>query len=58
LPDEFRYDEAQTLILAEHDGFIRQGLRLGEVSIDRLATYNETAFTTLRAIVEKQDDSE
>jgi len=60
LPDELRGhdDDMQALILVEHDGFVRQGLRRSEVFIERLATYNEIAFTTLRAIVEKQSDRE
>ena len=43
-------DEAMLLI--EHNGFVRAGARLPDTRIDRVFTYNENAFVTLRSIVE------
>ncbi|MFK7994420.1 MAG: hypothetical protein AB8B87_09805 [Granulosicoccus sp.] len=56
LPTMFRFDDDASngaLLLAEHNGYVRQGVRMAESFIDRVATYNETAFTTLRAIIER-----
>ena len=43
-------DEA--ILLIEHNGFVRAGARLPDTRIDRVFTYNENAFVTLRSIVE------
>lgn len=40
------------LLLIEHGGFVRIGERLPESFTDRVITYNETAFMTLRSITE------
>lgn len=44
------YDEAMLLI--EHEGYVRSGARLPDTRIDRVFTYNENAFVTLRSLVE------
>ena len=50
-------DRGGAMLLVEHDGFVRLGARLPESFTDRVITYNETAFTTLRSIVEMGIDS-
>ncbi len=45
-------DNEEAMLLIEHDGYVRLGARLPESFSDRVITYNETAFTTLRSIVE------
>ncbi|MFK8076588.1 MAG: hypothetical protein AB8B84_08370 [Granulosicoccus sp.] len=61
LPQTLRYgDEGaseEALILAELDGFVRRGARLPDTQIDRVFTYNENAFLTLRSIVESRFDN-
>lgn len=56
LPIRFRNESdgesEEAMLLIEHDGFIRAGARLPGTSIDRVFTYNENAFETLRSIVE------
>jgi hypothetical protein len=56
LPIMFRNetdDESdEAMLLIEHDGFVRAGARLPDTRIDRVFTYNESAFETLRSIVE------
>jgi hypothetical protein len=56
LPLMFRHgsqgETEEAMLLIEHEGFVRAGARLPGSQIDRVFTYNETAFTTLRSIVE------
>ena len=56
LPIQFRNnsdeDSEEALLLIENDGFVRAGARLPDTRIDRVFTYNENAFVTLRSIVE------
>lgn len=42
----------EALLLIEHDNFVRAGVRLPDTRFDRVFTYNENAFVTLRSIVE------
>ncbi len=59
LPDSFRDDQSdaeQAMLLIEQNGFVRLGVKMADTYIDRVPTYNETAFTTLRAIVERNVD--
>ncbi|MFK7857227.1 MAG: hypothetical protein AB8B64_00290 [Granulosicoccus sp.] len=60
LPDRYRFDGDSdgALLMAEHNGFVRLGERRTVSFVDRVATYNETAFATLRAIVESGDYTE
>lgn len=44
--------EASSLLLIEHEGFVRRGAKLGGISIDTELTWSETAFKTLQPIVE------
>ena len=58
IPAVFRstgdYENSQhAFLLIEHEGVVRSGARLSESLIDRIVTYNEAAFSTLRAIVER-----
>ena len=61
LPFMFRQesedDSGEAILLIEHDGYVRMGARLPETFVERVITYNETAFTTLRSIVEMGMDS-
>ena len=58
LPIQFRNnsdeDSEEALLLIENDGFVRAGARLSDTRIDRVFTYNENAFLTLRSIVENR----
>ncbi len=58
LPQTLRYGEEgaseEAMLLAELDGFVRGGSRLPDTHIDRVFTYNENAFVTLRSIVESR----
>lgn len=58
LPQTLRYgDEGsseEAMLLIEHNGFVRGGARLPNTHIDRVFTYNENAFVTLRSIVESR----
>ena len=51
-------ERESAILLVEHDGFVRLGARLPESFIDRVITYNETAFATLQSIVEMGANSE
>lgn len=57
LRQESDADNGQAILLVEHDGYVRLGARLPETFVDRVITYNETAFATLRSIVETGIDS-
>jgi hypothetical protein len=57
LRQEANGDNEEAMLLVEHEGFVRLGARLPESFSDRVITYNETAFTTLRSIVEMGIDS-
>ncbi len=59
LPLIFRQDtdNQEAILLVEHDGFVRLGARLPESFMERVITYNETAFSKLLSIVETGIDS-
>ena len=46
-------DSQQAMLLIEHEGVVRLGARLSESYIERVVTYNEVAFSTLRALIER-----
>ena len=55
LPFLFRHDDdevEQSLLVIEHEGFLRLGARLPDLYIDAISTYNETAFETMRNLAE------
>lgn len=56
IPRVLRHDSGnrggQTIVLTPHEGFVRLGVKMPQSYIERVFTYNETAFTTLRSIVE------
>ncbi len=56
LPLILRHDESvdteEAILLIAHEERVRVGARLPETYIDRVFTYNENAFTTLKSIVE------
>jgi len=57
LPNVLRSDsegEIDSILLIEHDGFVRVGSRLPEGQLSRVLTYNENAFVTLRSIIESE----
>lgn len=61
IPQILRLDgdsSEQAILLAEHDGYVRLGSRKADYFFDRIATYNETAFSVLRAMVERSKTPE
>lgn len=49
-------ESEEAMLLIEYDGFVRAGARLPDTRIDRVFTYNDNAFETLRSIVENGMD--
>lgn len=50
--NESEGESEEAMLLIEHEGFVRAGARLPDTRIDRVFTYNDNAFETLRSIVE------
>lgn len=60
LPDVFlrgNSNEPESMLLIEHEGFVRQGARIPDSYIGTAVTYNEAAFITMQAIAERSSDS-
>ena len=45
-------EDASAILLIEHDGFVRRGMRFGDSGTDSEIMYNETAFDVMQAVMQ------